>query len=1186
MEEQETIVIDVQLNEEDIASRLADINQKMQAVNAETKAMKAAIKDATAGIQENELALQDNSERLEQLKTDQEAVSEQYAQLGGQIAALTEEQTTQTEAFNAASQAAQDNAAALSELTQKEDELKLKQEEVGVEYQTVIQRIGELTTTQQELASTGQESSQAFSENAKELGDLKTRAEELVGTQKQLVTELDSLAQEINLTTQEQTKLDNAQSAANQTLAATTARLDSLKQKQSDCSAEMATYADEIQQVEQQNNQLNDSTEKYNDILTGATLAIADNTAKTKALKSEQQTLEGQIRSLTEKDRKYADSLKGMKAELSNLRDQYASLSAQERESAKGEDLLRHIAELDAKIKEVNYSMGDFHDNVGNYPGAVQPVTAQIKELTQALIEMRVAGQENTAEYQEMLQKVGELKDAMGDTQQEIKQMASDTSDLDSVMQGAQATAGLFSTALGVMNLVGDENSETAKEIAEAQKKLQSAIAITTGLQSVQNALQKNSALMMGIHKIQTLAAAKAQDAYTAATGRATVAQRIFNAVAKSNPYVLLAAVILSVVGALAAFTLGSKENKKQQEELNKEYESQVEILGRLSSMYDSVYQKNKKNIENSVALMKAQGKGLEEIRAEEDRLYQLEEDRIKKNEDLYADQLEHYDTYVSAMQKKEDDVIRYNNRVIELEARASGSLTANEEAELKRNKELLEVWGKQLDQFKAMVDVLSKIKQEREEFDNSVKTRDAARTAEDKKLQDDAAKKAKEIADKRREIEAKRIKEMEELQKAYHQFILDELNKQVEDYKRCQEADIAELQHRLDTERTLTISERAAINAEIIRKQKEMNEEIARMTRDAALVQREEQLRVEQQAIDDKLAQLKKEGVLTEEIRTQYEEQRKNNQVKYEEDIARIAEQYVDQVAEYRLNAEKETLENQEEELKQSYERREELRDIAAEKRLLEAGKDEEAIVAAELQNAIEEQAALLALDEQTKLALGMSQEQYELAVLQSEKRIQEAKEKTIQVEQKNVAMQMKAMGDIFGGMTDILGEFSEENEELAAVEKVLSLAKIAMSTGVAIAEGVASAASQPYPYNLVAIATTIATIMANIASAISTVKSAKFSEGGIVDGEKYNGDKIHAQLNSGEMVLNKEQQANLFRMINQPRLSENPMKFDQMVEAFSTALSEQPNPILDYTEFLQFTSDVESRTNKTIIQ
>ena len=85
----------------------------------------------------------------------------------------------------------------------------------------------------------------------------------------------------------------------------------------------------------------------------------------------------------------------------------------------------------------------------------------------------------------------------------------------------------------------------------------------------------------------------------------------------------------------------------------------------------------------------------------------------------------------------------------------------------------------------------------------------------------------------------------------------------------------------------------------------------------------------------------------------------------------------------------------------------------------------------------------------------------------------------------------------------------------------KISALAEIAINTGKAIAAGTAQAQSVPFPGNLIAIATTVATIMANITSAIKTVKSAKFSTGGYVSGPGTStSDSIPAMLSDGESV------------------------------------------------------------------
>jgi hypothetical protein len=71
------------------------------------------------------------------------------------------------------------------------------------------------------------------------------------------------------------------------------------------------------------------------------------------------------------------------------------------------------------------------------------------------------------------------------------------------------------------------------------------------------------------------------------------------------------------------------------------------------------------------------------------------------------------------------------------------------------------------------------------------------------------------------------------------------------------------------------------------------------------------------------------------------------------------------------------------------------------------------------------------------------------------------------------------------------------------------------------ATANGVASASKLPFPANIAAIATVVATI----ASVFSSLP--KFAEGGIVGGSSYFGDKLLARVNSGECILTQSQQA-----------------------------------------------------------
>lgn len=114
-------------------------------------------------------------------------------------------------------------------------------------------------------------------------------------------------------------------------------------------------------------------------------------------------------------------------------------------------------------------------------------------------------------------------------------------------------------------------------------------------------------------------------------------------------------------------------------------------------------------------------------------------------------------------------------------------------------------------------------------------------------------------------------------------------------------------------------------------------------------------------------------------------------------------------------------------------------------------------------------------------------------------------------------------AFGTVASSIAGMLKTFAEENKELTKLAKVIALAQIAIETGVATAKGISSAMSVPYPANLPAIATTIATVLSGMTSAISTVKSAKFASGGYVSGPgTATSDSVPARLSNGESVIN----------------------------------------------------------------
>lgn len=108
-----------------------------------------------------------------------------------------------------------------------------------------------------------------------------------------------------------------------------------------------------------------------------------------------------------------------------------------------------------------------------------------------------------------------------------------------------------------------------------------------------------------------------------------------------------------------------------------------------------------------------------------------------------------------------------------------------------------------------------------------------------------------------------------------------------------------------------------------------------------------------------------------------------------------------------------------------------------------------------------------------------------------------------------------------------NVIGTTAQATAEI--IPNIIKL--IGAKQGEAMANGTASASALPFPANIAAIASIIATVVSTFANIMSAVGA--FADGGIVGGGNLHGDKVLARLNGGEMVLNRTQQAKLFRTI-----------------------------------------------------
>lgn len=356
-------------------------------------------------------------------------------------------------------------------------------------------------------------------------------------------------------------------------------------------------------------------------------------------------------------------------------------------------------------------------------------------------------------------------------------------------------------------------------------------------------------------------------------------------------------------------------------------------------------------------------------------------------------------------------------------------------------------------------------------------------------------------IAAKQKELEAVRAAE-----DAMLALVKDGRDKQSKEITLQYNRQIEDLRTRLKTETDLTVKARQAINDQIkaLEQQKaaelqklseeELQKEIDNRTKLISLQleavkkgsEQEYQLRM-QQLLAQRDAELA-DKELTEQMKLAIVD-------KYDKQMDDLILQREQEISEKQQEAVRLRMENEIMQLQQSG---------ASELEILQ----EQASQKLELLNSIQQQE-------------GESEQEFLNRKLQANQEYIDAKkaiaDKEVEIEQ----VKSQAMENITGGLIALTQQIGESDKGFAILSKTLALAEIAINTGKAIAKMVSAEAGKGI-FGLATMASGIATILANIASATSIVKSAKFATGGLVTGPGTGtSDSIPAQLSNGESVM-----------------------------------------------------------------
>lgn len=235
-------------------------------------------------------------------------------------------------------------------------------------------------------------------------------------------------------------------------------------------------------------------------------------------------------------------------------------------DEATRDEIGKQIAEINAQLKGMDASIGNFQRNVGNYQSALDGLDGSFVKWKQELRECKEALEQldpSTQEYADTMARASELTHLMADQQEMIKYSSADLGDqLNNIRGIASNLAAGYSAVNAAMGLFGQEN----EEVQQAMLKVQQAMALVQGLQGIDGFIKRTKGLSQSLGLVtkatqantvatKANATASKQDAVAkgaeaAATAGAVPAQLSLNAAMEANP-------IGFIIGLIAALVTG-----------------------------------------------------------------------------------------------------------------------------------------------------------------------------------------------------------------------------------------------------------------------------------------------------------------------------------------------------------------------------------------------------------------------------------------------------------------------------------------------------------------------------------------------------------------------------------------------------------------------------------------------------
>lgn len=261
--------------------------------------------------------------------------------------------------------------------------------------------------------------------------------------------------------------------------------------------------------------------------------------------------------------------IEDIKKQIDELRDKASNVAPGMAQAS----IIGEIGPLKAELAAEEQALIRLQTELGETEQKQISLTTARNQALDTMRRLALQNKQDTEEYKTAEQNVLKYGEAIEQTNTRAKMLAA--GGLSGVINNLGVISSGLSSGVAIMALFNSEN----ENLNRIMLKTQALLSISITLQQLYQTEMKGSGIMASVLAFQEMARARATDAATAATGRATIAQRLFNVVANANPYVLLATGIITVVGAIGIYmaTMGKLAQKQQEQaDLNKKIADSV----------------------------------------------------------------------------------------------------------------------------------------------------------------------------------------------------------------------------------------------------------------------------------------------------------------------------------------------------------------------------------------------------------------------------------------------------------------------------------------------------------------------------------------------------------------------------------------------------------------------------------